>query len=83
MQGPTISPVYSWNPSTSSSNGAGGAAAERGFYAATICVPKARLYTSVKDLREVESALPFSNATHYSCRVSSQPRRSTQLHLQA
>ena len=52
MQGPTISPVYSWNPS-SSGNGAGAAAAERGFYAATICVPKARLYTSVKDLREV------------------------------
>lgn len=55
MQGPTISPVYSWNPS--GSNGTGGAAAERGFYAATICVPKARLYTSVKDLRAVSNTL--------------------------
>lgn len=50
VQGPTISPVYSLSSSTGAN---GGRAAECGFYAATICVPKARLYTSVKDLRGV------------------------------
>ena len=55
VQGPTISPVYSVNQSA---NGAEAVAAERGFFAATICVPKARLYTSVKDLRAVSSSVP-------------------------
>ena len=52
VQGPTISPVYSVNQNA---NGAEAVAAKRGFFAATICVPKARLYTSVKDLRAVSS----------------------------
>ena len=46
LQGPTISPVFT------PANG-GGAAAEHGFYAATICVPKKKLYASVKALRKV------------------------------
>ena len=46
MQGPTISPVFT------PANG-GGAAAEHGFYAAVICVPKKKLYASVKALRKV------------------------------
>ncbi len=46
MQGPTISPVFT------PTNG-GGAAAEHGFYAVTICVPKKKLYASVKALRKV------------------------------
>jgi ATP phosphoribosyltransferase len=45
-KGPTISPVFT------PANG-GGAAAEHGFYAAVICVPKKKLYTSVKALRKV------------------------------
>jgi len=45
-QGPTISPVFT------PANG-GGAAAEHGFYAVTICVPKKKLYASVKALRKV------------------------------
>ena len=56
LKGPTISPVYTLNQG-SSCTGAEAAAAERGFYAATICVPKARLYTSVKDLRDVSCSL--------------------------
>ncbi len=46
LQGPTISPVFTMN-------GDGAAAAEHGFYAAVICVPKKRLYPSVKELRKV------------------------------
>ena len=45
-KGPTISPVFT------PANG-GGAAAEHGFYAAVICVPKKKLYASVKALRKV------------------------------
>ncbi|BDA42120.1 ATP phosphoribosyltransferase [Coccomyxa sp. Obi] len=49
LQGPTISPVYSMG------NGHNGSstAAETGFYACVICVPKSRLYKSVKDLRAI------------------------------
>lgn len=43
LSGPTISPVYT--------HGANGA--ECGLYAAVICVPKKRLYPSVKELRKV------------------------------
>ena len=46
VQGPTISPVFT------PANG-GGAAAEHGFHAVTICVPKKKLYASVKALRKV------------------------------
>lgn len=45
LSGPTISPVYT--------QGANGAVAECGLYAAVICVPKKRLYPSVKELRKV------------------------------
>lgn len=45
LAGPTISPVY-----THSDNGA---TAQCGLYAAVICVPKKRLYPSVKELRKV------------------------------
>ena len=49
-QGPTISPVFSLGEEAAASNGA---ATQHGFYAVTICVPKSRLYSSVKDLRAV------------------------------
>lgn len=45
LQGPTISPVYTMNGD--------GTAAQHGFYAATICVPKKKLYASVKALQKV------------------------------
>jgi len=48
LQGPTISPVYKRDLS---SNGA--ATAEVGLFSATICVPKNRLYASVKELRKL------------------------------
>ena len=50
LQGPTVSPVY-----TLEGGGAGGAgpAAERGFYAAVICVAKKQLYPAVKSLRRL------------------------------
>ena len=48
MQGPTISPVYA------AGNGSG-SPVTNGFYAAVICVPKKRLYASVKELRKVRS----------------------------
>jgi ATP phosphoribosyltransferase len=44
LQGPTISPVYT------STNGR---VTDHEFYAATICVPKKKLYACVKQLRKV------------------------------
>lgn len=49
-QGPTISPVYA-------ADGSNGAHVSAGFFAATICVPKKRLYPCVKELRKVR--IPF------------------------
>ena len=48
LQGPTISSVYSMDAS--------GTAAQHGFYAATICVPKKKLYAAVKSLQKVRAA---------------------------
>lgn len=45
LQGPTISPVFTMNPDTSQ--------VEHCFYAAAICVPKKRLYQSVKEMRKM------------------------------
>jgi hypothetical protein len=47
LQGPTISPVYDMNHV--------GTAAQHGFYAATICVRKKKLYDAVKALQKVIS----------------------------
>jgi ATP phosphoribosyltransferase len=47
LQGPTISPVYTLDGSSS------GAAAKHGFYACVICVAKKNLYPSVKALQKV------------------------------
>ena len=47
LQGPTISSVYNMNGSSDSG------AAEHGFYAATICVSKKKLYTAVKSLQKL------------------------------
>ena len=62
-QGPTISPVYSLSDGAGASNGA---AAQHGFWAVTICVPKSRLYSSVKDLRAVRlpPAQPLISLVH-------------------
>jgi hypothetical protein len=46
-QGPTVSPVYTMG------DGADGRAAQHGFYACVICVPKKKLYASVKILQKV------------------------------
>ncbi len=46
-QGPTISHVYNID--------GGQRAAQRGFYATTICVRKKQLYASVKTLQKVRS----------------------------
>lgn len=46
LQGPTVSPVY-----TMASEG--GQAAQHGFYACVICVPKKKLYASVKVLQKL------------------------------
>jgi ATP phosphoribosyltransferase len=55
LQGPTISPVYSALPAASNGNGGGGkgGASHQGFWAAVICVPKKRLYASVKALQRL------------------------------
>jgi ATP phosphoribosyltransferase len=56
LQGPTISPVYSALPGNGNGNGGGngkGAASHQGFWAAVICVPKKRLYASVKTLQKL------------------------------
>ena len=45
MQGPTIAPIFSPDDA--------GLAEGHAWYAATICVPKSRLYASVKELRKV------------------------------
>ena len=45
MQGPTIAPIFSAEDQ--------GLPEGHAFYAATICVPKSRLYASVKELRKV------------------------------
>lgn len=45
LQGPTVSPVYTL--------GKEGSAAEHGFYAAIVCVPKKQLYPAVKSLRKL------------------------------
>eukprot|EP00955_Chlamydomonas_euryale_P082559 363740-Chlamydomonas_euryale.AAC.22 len=45
LQGPTISQVYTLNGN--------GSAAQRGFYAASICVSKKRLYAAVKELQKL------------------------------
>jgi ATP phosphoribosyltransferase len=49
LQGPTISSVYNMEGD--------GSAAQHGFYAATICVPKKKLYTAVKTLQKVRFCL--------------------------
>ncbi|KAI8473461.1 MAG: hypothetical protein J3K34DRAFT_410827 [Monoraphidium minutum] len=46
LQGPTVSPVYTMG------NGEA-AAAQHGFYACVICVPKKKLYSSVKILQKL------------------------------
>ena len=63
LQGPTISPVYTLEDSGAKSgaastlNGSSGSwAAGHGFYCASICVPKSRLYSSIKELRAVRSS---------------------------
>ena len=45
LQGPTISNVYNMNSD--------GTAADLGFYAATICVSKKKLYAAVKALQKL------------------------------
>lgn len=52
LQGPTISTVYHMNPD--------GTAATHGFYAATICVHKKKLYNAVKSLQKVGGLLLVS-----------------------
>lgn len=47
LQGPTLSSVYNMEGNNSSG------AAEHGFYAATICVPKKKLYSTVKILQKL------------------------------
>ena len=44
-QGPTVSPVYTLNDA--------GSDAQPHLFAATICVPKKKLYPAVKELRRV------------------------------
>jgi len=62
LQGPTISPVYSAAPAppvdgggggNGNGDGNGGAASSSRFWAAVICVPKKRLYASVKTLQRL------------------------------
>lgn len=62
LQGPTISPVYSAVPAAGGngngsngggSNGGATGASHQGFWAAVICVPKKRLYASVKTLQRI------------------------------
>jgi hypothetical protein len=53
LQGPTISPVYTLDGSSS------GAAAKHGFYACVICVAKKNLYPSVKALQKVGGGCVF------------------------
>lgn len=48
LQGPTVSPVY-----TRSAQGNGNGQPQIGLYSATVCVPKNRLYASVKELRKL------------------------------
>lgn len=59
LQGPTISHVYSLD-SCAAENGS--AVAQTAFYSATICVPKKRLYKSVKELRQVRQNFTSSNS---------------------
>lgn len=47
LQGPTVSPVYTM------ADGPNETAAQHGFYACVICVPKKKLYASVKILQKV------------------------------
>ena len=47
LQGPTVSSVYN------AVAGSAGVAAQQGFYAAVICVPKKRLYAAVKSLQRL------------------------------
>jgi ATP phosphoribosyltransferase len=54
LQGPTISPVYSLDGSSS------GAAAKHGFYACVICVAKKNLYPSVKALQKVRGYASYA-----------------------
>ena len=49
LQGPTIAPIFS--------SADMGLPEGHAYYAATICVPKSRLYASVKELRKVRPAL--------------------------
>lgn len=58
LQGPTISPVYSAVPAAAgggngNGNGNAGASSSSRFWAAVICVPKKRLYASVKTLQRL------------------------------
>lgn len=52
LQGPTVSPVYTL-PEGAAGDAPGATAAQRGFYACVICVPKKRLYASVKALQRL------------------------------
>ena len=52
LQGPTVSPVYTL-PEGAAGAAPGATAAQRGFYACVICVPKKRLYASVKTLQRL------------------------------
>lgn len=45
LQGPTVSPVFTLDGDRK--------AAEHGFYAAVVCVPKKQLYPAVKEIRKV------------------------------
>ncbi len=56
LQGPTISPVYTMN--------GGNSASQHGFYACVICVPKKRLYASVKTLQRVRGWLWACQCLH-------------------
>ena len=47
LQGPTIAPIYTQD-SISNDDGSK-------FFAATVCVPKKRLYDSVKEIRKVRT----------------------------
>ena len=49
LQGPTVSPVFTLDGDRK--------AAEHGFYAAVVCVPKKQLYPAVKEIRKVRARL--------------------------
>jgi hypothetical protein len=61
LQGPTVTPVYSVG---NASNG-NGAEPYASLYSVNICVPKNRLYKSIKDLRAVRLPSIRSKAPNY------------------